>query len=175
LPLLAVYRLIFHELDPENKHNAIVNWKCHPLGDWRIRSYGERILLFRKSAENGYRHSLQHRLQPVCRQDRQHNRRQLAARVWNRDGRTAIGYRIKNNAVEVVFGIFTSPKIFELHKIMKYLGCSNALSLDGGGSSQAKWKSGGSNASYDGDDREVLCEIALSASAAANCVWNGTD
>ncbi|MDR1218723.1 MAG: phosphodiester glycosidase family protein [Treponema sp.] len=67
------------------------------------------------------------------------------------------------------------PTIFELHKIMKYLGCADALSLDGGGSTQAKWKEpSGTNASYDGQPRSVYCQLALTTAAANGCNWNAT-
>ena len=96
-------------------------------------------------------------------------------------GRTLIGYRSQS---EVVFGIFTGgtqaspsnssgPTVFECHQLMKnYLGCQRALLLDGGGSTQAKWKQGGSNKSYPtSSGRQVFCQIALTPTAASTVVW----
>ncbi|MDR1218719.1 MAG: hypothetical protein LBK73_03820 [Treponema sp.] len=56
----------------------------------------------------------------------------------NSTPRTAIGCRTINGGVEVIFGTFSGgtsgspsytsgPTIFELHKIMKYIGCSGVL------------------------------------------------
>jgi len=96
-------------------------------------------------------------------------------------GRTLIGYRSQN---EVVFGIFvggtqaspsnsSGPTVFECHDLMKnYLGCQRALLLDGGGSTQAKWKQSGSDKSYPtSSGRQVFCQIALTPAAAATVSW----
>jgi hypothetical protein len=97
-------------------------------------------------------------------------------------GRTLIGYK---SQTEVIFGLFigttspaynSGPTVFESHKIMKYLGCTSALLLDGGGSCKAKWKNAnGTNATSDGESgRSVQCQLALTSAAASSCNWSGT-
>jgi len=96
-------------------------------------------------------------------------------------GRTLIGYRSQS---EVVFGIFvggtqanpsnsSGPTVFECRQLMKdSLGCQRALLVDGGGSTQAKWKQGGSDKSYPtSGGRQVFCQIALTRAAAATVSW----
>jgi len=92
--------------------------------------------------------------------------------------RTAIGYKNGN----VMFGGFvlssndtSGPTVFEMHKIMKGLGCSMALLLDGSGSTQIKYKSSnGTNLAFIGDKRNVWCEISLTDTAANGCNWAAT-
>lgn len=96
--------------------------------------------------------------------------------------RTLIGYRKNTNdvALVTVFGNVDSdlpksagPTYFESFLIMRYLGCSMALALDGSTCTKIRYKENGANKCID-SGRETWCRICLTDNAARNCDWTGT-
>jgi hypothetical protein len=98
--------------------------------------------------------------------------------------RTFIGY---TSDFKVLFGVLSpgfsgssitdnSVTLFDMYKVLKTnLGCSMALNIDGGNSSKIRYKnSTGTTVEAEvNGNRNVLCQLALTDSAATNCNWNG--
>ncbi|MFD3260764.1 phosphodiester glycosidase family protein [Paenibacillus lentus] len=59
--------------------------------------------------------------------------------------RTAIGYRYINQKRKIILAVFDNQTAWAVREFMAGLGCTFAIMLDGGGSSQIRYKSGGSN------------------------------
>jgi exopolysaccharide biosynthesis protein len=99
--------------------------------------------------------------------------------------RTYIGYKEVSGVPTVVFAAAyvtdssgainqsSGITVFETYKILKYFGCTKGRLLDGGGSTKVRYKQSGTNTVMNGDGRKVYCQLALTASAAASCNWNG--
>lgn len=96
--------------------------------------------------------------------------------------RTLIGYR--KNSDEIVLAVIMNngsgkyyndgPTMHECHLIMKYLGCTIALCLDGSNATQIRYKdSNGKNWAVD-DGRCPWSRIRLTDSAAEKCNWTLT-
>jgi hypothetical protein len=93
--------------------------------------------------------------------------------------RTAIGYRSSDN--KIILGVFygndmtnfrDGPTTYELYRIMKYYcNCSDALMLDGHGSSQMRYKKNNAVQTVPGDSRQVNCMLALTQTAASGLGW----
>jgi hypothetical protein len=103
--------------------------------------------------------------------------------MYDGRARTFIGY---TSDYKVLFGVLapgfstssitdSSVEYFDMYTIVKNrLSCVRALSVDGGGSSKVKYKDTSGNV-YEAEveNRNVLCQLALTTSAESNCTWNG--
>ncbi|TVX94113.1 phosphodiester glycosidase family protein [Paenibacillus agilis] len=60
------------------------------------------------------------------------------------NARTAIGYKFSHqDGKKIILAVFSSESAYGVHEFMAGLGCTSAVMLDGGGSSQIRYKSGG--------------------------------
>lgn len=59
--------------------------------------------------------------------------------------RTAIGYRVVNSEKKIILAVFDNQNAWNVREFMRGLNCTFAIMLDGGGSSQIRYKSGSSN------------------------------
>lgn len=59
--------------------------------------------------------------------------------------RTAIGYRVVNQQKKIILAVFANHSAWTVRQFMVGLGCTHAVMLDGGGSSQMRYKSGSTN------------------------------
>ncbi|WP_374019834.1 phosphodiester glycosidase family protein [Paenibacillus thiaminolyticus] len=58
----------------------------------------------------------------------------------NRTARTAIGFKHTNSKSKIILAVFESETAWEVRSFMKGLYCTSAIMLDGGGSSQMRYK-----------------------------------
>jgi hypothetical protein len=99
--------------------------------------------------------------------------------------RTFIGYR---SDYKVLFGVMSTSisgttitdgnvTLFDMYTLLKNnLSCTTALNIDGGSSSKVKYKTtdGATIEAEVNSNANVLCQLALTASAASSCNWGGT-
>ncbi|WP_337913374.1 phosphodiester glycosidase family protein [Paenibacillus arenosi] len=80
--------------------------------------------------------------------------------------RTAIGY---NSNAKIVLVVFLGETPWGMREFMKNQGCFQAAYLDGGGSSQMRFKSGASNGTFDprGEARPVFSMVTVNPTS-----WN---
>jgi hypothetical protein len=84
-------------------------------------------------------------------------------------------WTIDDNVSDDPYGTVRT-NVFDVYKVMKNIGCSLGLLIDGGGSSKIKYKgwNGGPTIEARVGTRDVFCQLALTADASANCDWSGT-
>lgn len=95
--------------------------------------------------------------------------------------RTAIGVRNDGSVILVaVFGpnidspVDNGPTMYDIHLLMKYFGCVNALCLDGSTCTKISYKENGKLNWINNGARETYCRIRLLVSAADKCKWDLT-
>lgn len=92
--------------------------------------------------------------------------------------RTAIG--IRGNGSVILVAAFDSsnstgngPNVFEMHLLMKYFGCTNAILLDGSTCTKVSYKKTDGTPGYLTNTRPIYGRIRLVANAAKKCDWTG--